>query len=172
MARLAALLLLASVAGLLCGACHSVRLAPPRVTPQDLDRLAGPPWQGSLEYLDYSSGKHVELRAALRVERKPGTGLVWLLGISFPDEPGANGTSELVLSADGRELGGEAVLERSEVAGGILRIVTEAQGSDDDRPATLRHVYRLGAREASSQKLVRPQGAAEFLERNVYRWRR
>ncbi len=153
-------------------ACRAPAAADSRVAPSDLDRLAGGSWSGSLTYLDYTSGRSTQLRAALEVERKPGASRVWVLKLAFADEPGADGESELVLSDDGRSLDGETVIERRELEDGLLCIVTQAEGQDDEKPATLRHVYRIGAREATAQKLVRPQGASGFFERNVYRWRR
>jgi hypothetical protein len=52
-----------------------------------------------------------------------------------------------------------------------VRIVTEEEGRDNDRPARIRMVYLIGDRAASVQKLVRYEGA-EYFERHIYEWTR
>ena len=142
-----------------------------RTTPADLDRLIGPAWTGTLTYLDYQSGKPTLLRATLQVTRDPSQSPpVWQWAISYPDEPKANRVEPLRLSADGRTLDDEAVIERSELPGGVVRLVTQTDGEDDGRPATLRHVYLLGPTQCSIEKRVTFPGSPESLQRNIYRW--
>ena len=78
----------------------------------------------------------------------------------------------MVLAGGGSVFDGEAVVERSELPGGAVRVVTEADGEDDHKPARFRHEYEMGPRACSIRKLVRFEGESAFFERNTYRWGR
>ena len=143
-----------------------------RVLPADMDRLLGAAWHGTLTYLDYKSHKPVSLRTTLLVSRLPCDPPKWEERLGYDDEPKANRATTLTLSADGRQLDGEAVLSREALADGTVRAVTEGDGEDDNKPVRFRHIYLLGAKQSSLKKLVRFAGAQEFFERNVYEWKR
>ena len=145
------------------------------VTPADIDRLAGAPWKGTLEYLDYTSQKQVTIKSTLAVRRLPARSdgaTAWSMAVGYTDEPDANSGETALLSADGRTFRGEAVLERAVDANGVLRIVTEQDGPDDNRPARFRFVYLIGPATVSIQKLVRFAPTEAFFERHIYRWSR
>jgi hypothetical protein len=142
------------------------------VRPEDLRRLAGARWTGTLTYTDYSSNRRVSIPSNLTVTERDGGATSWLFEYEYPKEPKANGRREVTLAGDGATLGGETVVERSSLEGGLLRIVTEKRGADDDRPALFRYTYLIGASSFSVRKEVRPDGAEQFFERNVYSWSR
>lgn len=148
---------------------------PAAVTPADIDRLTGAPWKGTLEYLDYTSQKQVTIKSTLAVRRLPaqsdGT-TAWSMAVGYTDEPDANSGETATLSADGRTFRGEVVQERSVDAAGTLRIVTEQDGPDDNRPARFRFVYLIAPTTVSIQKLVRFAPTEAFFERHIYRWSR
>ena len=96
----------------------------------------------------------------------------WVFEYEYPDEPKANGKQVVRLEEGGTLFDGEKVVERSSLDGGALRIVTEKRGRDNDRDALFRYTYTLGESSFSIRKEVRPEGAAEFFERNTYSWRR
>jgi hypothetical protein len=160
-----ALLVAASFAGLALPQTPSVRV-------EDLRRLAGAPWTGSLTYLDYGSNKKVSIRSKLTVTGVQGDEASWVFEYDYPDEPRANSKQTVTLSAGGAVIGGEKVVERTVLGGGELKIVTERAGSDDDRKALFRYTYLLGPSSFAIKKEVRPQGSAEFFERNQYSWNR
>lgn len=149
--------------------------APARLTPADVDRLLGPRWEGILEYKDYSSGKQTTIKSTLDVTRGPALAdgsPTWEMRFGYNDEPNANSSETAVLSADGRTFRGEQVTERTLLPDGSLRIVTEQDGTDNNRRARYRYVYVLGTTTVSVQKLVRYIGEETFFERNAYRWGR
>ena len=151
--------LLVAVAVLVAqGAPLAAQSKPAAITPADVDRLTGAPWKGTLEYLDYTSQKQVTIKSTLAVRRLPaqsdGT-TAWSMAIGYTDEPDANSGETAMLSADG-----------------TLRVVTEQDGPDDNRPARFRFVYLIGPATVSIQKLVRFAPTEAFFERHIYRWGR
>jgi hypothetical protein len=144
------------------------------VTPADIDRLAGPGWTGTLTYRDYSSESRTTIKAALliaRIEKPTDAGTGWDFRVAYADEPHANSGDTISLSTDGRRFRNAMVTERRVLADGRVRIVTEEDGRDNDRPARIRTVYLIGERAASLQKWVRYEGA-EYFERHIYEWKR
>ena len=144
----------------------------PRVSAEDLRRLTGPSWKGTLTYLDYSSNKAVSIRSNLTVTLAPGEETAWVFEYEYPDEPKANGKQIVKLGGGGANLDDEKVVERTMLDGGALRIVTERRGKDNDRDALFRYTYLIGASSFSIRKEVRAEGASAFFERNRYSWTR
>jgi hypothetical protein len=175
-------LMIAAVRVMFLALCSAVALScssgPPAPAPiavalaADLDRLTGEPWKGTLTYLDFTRNEPATIRSSLGVQRLQTPPLSWSIQVGYTDEPAANGGSRLTLSADGQRLGEEALLERFEAANGLVRIVTEIDGEDNGSLARLRYVYTIEDNRFSIQKLVRPEGAPAFFERNVYHWHR
>jgi hypothetical protein len=62
------------------------------------------------------------------------------------------------------------VVERTKLAGSILRIVTEKSGPDDNKKSQFRLTYLIRANSFSIRKEVRFDGTAEFFERKQYAW--
>ncbi|MET0623305.1 MAG: hypothetical protein ABW250_10025 [Pyrinomonadaceae bacterium] len=141
-----------------------------RVRPEDLRRLTGARWTGTLTYTDYSSNKRVTISSNLSVTERDATS--WVFEYEYPKEPKATGKQSVTLARDGATLDGETVVERSELEGGQLRVVTEKRGTDDDRAALFRYTYLIGASSFSVRKEVRRDGDEGFFERNVYSWSR
>ncbi len=150
----------------------SVSLAQATVSPADLDRLTGPGWTGTLTYRDYTSEARTTIKAAplvVRLGNAADGAAQWDYRMSYADEPHANSGDTLRLSADGRRLRGAEVVRRELLADGRVRIVTEQDGRDNERPARIRTVYVLGERSATLQKLVR-YAEGDFFERHIYEW--
>jgi len=147
-------------------------LAQATATPADLDRLAGPGWTGTLTYRDYTTEARTTIKAAplvLRLQAAADGGAQWDFQMAYADEPHANSGDTLRLSADGRRLRDAGIVERQQLSDGRVRLVTEQEGRDNERPARIRTVYVIGERAASLQKLVRYAGGA-FFERHIYEW--
>ncbi len=142
-----------------------------RMRATDLDRLVGKPLIGTLTYLDYNSGETTVIRSSLSVQRARSSG-AWNLAIGYSDEPHADMSDVVAISADGRQFADERVVERSVEPDGSLRVVTEGESTDNDLPGLMRHVYVIGERACSLQKLVRGEADGEFFERHIYRWTR
>ena len=144
----------------------------PRVSAEDLRRLTGARWTGTLTYLDYRSNRRVSIPSHLTVTQAEGEGGAWVFEYEYPEEPKANAKQTLQVSDGGAVFDGETVVGRAGLAGGGFRLVTEKRGRDNDRDALFRFTYTLDGATFSVKKEVRPEGAAEFFERNTYSWKR
>lgn len=118
--------------------------AEPRLAARDFEPLAGAPWSGTLTYKDYGTGSEVSIASDLVVTKSRPDGLAWSFEYRYPKEPQANSRDEVAISADGRMLNGERVVERSQPLPGRFSI----------------------------RKEVQFEGTREFLERNRYDWTR
>lgn len=96
----------------------------------------------------------------------------WVFDYEYPDEPKANGKQTLKISDGGRVFDGETVVERTSLDSGGFRLVTVKRGRDNEKDALFRFTYTLDASAFSVKKEVKPEGAAEFFERNRYSWKR
>lgn len=144
----------------------------PRVRPEDLRRLTGARWTGTLTYTDYRSARRISIPSNLTVSEPAGDGTSWVFEYEYPKEPNANDRQTVKLGEDGKVLDGETVIERASLDGGALKVVTEKRGTDNDRAALFRYTYLISASSFSVKKEVRYEGAEEFFERNVYSWSR
>ena len=146
-----------------------------KVLPEDLRRLTGARWAGMLTYTDYGSNKRVSIPSTLTVKEateSAGDASVWVFEYEYPDEPKANGKQTLKLDVGGGLFDGETVVERTGLDGGGFRLVTVKRGRDNDKDALFRFTYTLDGSAFSVKKEVRPEGGAEFFERNRSSWKR
>ncbi|MEO5858037.1 MAG: hypothetical protein ABIR33_03720 [Pyrinomonadaceae bacterium] len=139
------------------------------VAGKDLGVLEGGTWVGTLEYLDYGSGKRTAIRSDLNVVKKADG--VWTFEYVYPDEPKANESSEVVLSGDGKTFNGQAVASKQR-RDGRLEIVTTKDGDDNSKKAVFRFTYSISAKAFSIRKEVQYVGESGWFERNIYSWTR
>lgn len=144
----------------------------PKVPVEDLRKLTGVRWTGTLTYLDYRSNKKVSIPSNLTVTQTTGDENVWVFEYEYPEEPKANGKQTLKLEEGGTVFDGEKVVERIGLDGGGFRFVTMKRGRDNDKDALFRFTYTLDQSTFSIKKEVRPESAAEFFERNQFIWKR
>lgn len=72
----------------------------------------------------------------------------------------------------GSVFGGETVFERTGLDCGGFRLVTVKRGRDNGWEALFRFTYTLERLTFIIKQEVRPEGSAEFFERNQYSWKR
>ena len=144
----------------------------PRLKPDDLVPLLGGPWMGTLTYRDYSSNKEVSIPSNLTVTRSIEQNRTWIFEYEYPKEPKANSKESVVISEDGTSIDDEKLVARETLASGVLRLVTERRGKDNDENALIRHIYLISESRFLVTKEVRPENSTTFLERNRYSWRR
>jgi hypothetical protein len=149
-----------------------VSVKSPKIKGDDLKRLTGERWTGTLTYLDYGRNKKVSIPSNLVVIRSAENKRTWIFEFQYPNEPQANSKRTLTIGADGRTFGEETIVARTTLADKTLKIVTEKKGTDNDKQALFRFTYLLSATNFSIKKEVRYEGASDFFERNEYTWRR
>ncbi len=142
------------------------------VSAGDLKTLEGREWSGTLTYLDYSSNKKTSIKSNLKVTAAAEDKMAWRFEYIYPDEPKANGKSDVKLSTDGLTFNEQTVIERIKLADGTTKIVTTKDGPDNGKKALFRHTYLVSAKSFSIMKEVRTEGSADFFERNTYTWTR
>ncbi len=142
--------------------------APPPPAPvshrADFEALLGGGWAGTLTYRDYSP-PHGDVTlpvAASLTATGDGVRIAW----SYPTEPHANAADDVVLGDGGRTIDGAPVAART-VRGDTVELTTRAPGQDDDRPATIEHVYSLSPHRLAIRKSVQ-FGTAAPIRRNEY----
>lgn len=143
-----------------------------KISPKDISVLVGERWTGTLTYRDYGTGKPVTILSDVTISLAKGEKSKWNFSFEYPKEPKANSSDVIELSRDGRTFDGEKVIEIKNLSSGVLRFTTEIKGEDDDKPALIRHVYLISKTEFTKTKEVKFDGAAEFIERNTYKWKR
>ena len=139
------------------------------VAEKDLKGLEGGTWTGTLTYLDYGSGKKTEIKSNLNVVKKSDD--VWTFAYVYPDEPKANGSSEVLLADGGKTFNGQAVTSKMR-QNGTLQIVTTKDGDDNSKKAVFRYTYSITPKTFSIRKEVQYVGETEWFERNTYSWTR
>lgn len=143
-----------------------------KVKIKDLQNLTGAQWTGTLSYSDYRTGKKVSIPSNLIVTQSKEDKSSWVFDYQYPDEPKANGKKTVTLSENGKLFNDEAVIEKSDIADKTLKIVTEKNGTDNDKNALFRFTYLLSKTNFSIKKEVKYEGATEFFVRNEYSWKR
>ena len=138
-------------------------------------------WSGTLEYKDYQdSSRRVTLPTTLDVTRSADSSYL-TLRFTYDDGPGKTvvQTDRLALDASATTLawGAEKDTARQRFAvramtgpppSQPLRLVLESEGSDDDRPATIRKTIAVAPRLLRILKETRPAGSGEFGFRHRY----
>ena len=130
--------------------------------------------KGSLTYLDYSSGRPYTMPANIIISRDNTNDHRLIFAFEYPDEPKASGNDTLIISNDGLQVDGAAVISKKKNREGYLEIVTEKNGIDgnDNRKAVLKHIYTIGKKMFSNRKEVRFDGEEKFILRNEYKMSR
>lgn len=157
---------------LLCLAHTGIAQSQAKVKQQDFLSLSGN-WKGTLTYLDYTSGKPYSMPADIAI--KPLTKHnAYSFYNSYPDEPKANSTDTLLITAKGRMIDGATVTARRKLKDGTTVIVTERMSRDgnDNMPALNRITYSIGKTRFSNIKEVQFVGKTEWIKRHEYTYTR
>lgn len=150
---------------LLSGMIACVQAQDVRIFPKDVRFIKGS-WNGTLTYLDYSSGKPFTMPAEIDITQVEKSG-IFLLDIRYPDEPKANGQDTLKISDDGQYINSGKIISIKRLPDKGLEMITEEAGLDgnDDKPATFRMVYFISKSAFSKKKEVQFVGENEWITR-------
>ena len=142
----------------------------PVLKAKELEPLIGE-WTGSLTYINYGSGEPYTMPAKLSVAPGKKDEQFTLL-YQYPKEPKANRTGKIVLSKNGRQVNKKPLTSVEQLDNGLLQVITESTGRDDNRKATIRNIYILGAEEFIIRKEVQFENTEAWLTRNEYSFKR
>src|SRR5579872_6023061 len=84
-------------------------------------------WEGTLTYLDYTSGKPYSMPAVVTIAA---TKFQVIFSYEYPNEPKANGTDTLKISEGGSLFDNATVTSKRVVEKGKLELITERAGTD------------------------------------------
>lgn len=143
-----------------------------RLTSRNLLTLEGAKWVGTLTYVDYRSNKKTSIKSELIIKKSPTSDLSWIFDYQYPDEPRANNSSTVTLTASGDTFNDQRVSGKSNTKDGLLRFVGMKDGTDNDRNAIFRYTYLIGPKSFSVRKEVKLEGSTEWFERHEYSWSR
>ena len=143
-----------------------------RIIQKDFEKLSGT-WQGSLTYLDYSSGKPYTMPADIKIKRVEQTNKFIFSNI-YPNEVNANSIDTISISSDGKFIDKELVKSRRTLLNGDIEIITEVLGKDgnDNKPATIRHTYTFGTTTYKNIKDVQFTGQKNWINRHEYSYKK
>lgn len=143
-----------------------------KVSKKDFQILVGS-WQGSLTYLDYSSGKPYTMPADVNVSQVANS-KTFIFTNLYPNEPKANSADTVVISKKGKLLNKATVTSKRKLDDGNTEIVTEFLGTDgnDNKPAVIRHTYLIGKNTYTNAEHVQFVGQNEWIKRNEYSYKR
>ena len=157
---------------LMLGICFSFVQKEPAVSIKYFASSAGK-WNGSITYLDYSSGKPFTMAAntTIVVDRKRNE---VIMQMDYPNEPKANGNDTLSIEKNGSAINGSKIISNKKLKNGSIEIITEKNSVDgnDHKPAVLRHIYFIGKILFINRKEVKFAGTDKWIMRNEYRFTR
>ncbi|NND95349.1 MAG: hypothetical protein HKN45_10820 [Flavobacteriales bacterium] len=142
----------------------------PYLRTQDFEIALGE-WNGTLTYVDYSSGQPYTMPADLKVG-KGNSSRTFSLNYSYPNEPQANSKGKLKISKNGLLLNGNKLISKVINDDGILEVVTSHMGKDNKKRATIRNIYELGTSLLIIRKEVKFIDSDEWFKRNEYSFTR
>ena len=141
-------------------------------TSADFNNLIGS-WQGSLTYLDYSSGKPYTMPANIEVSRIKNTNK-FIFSNSYPNEKSANSIDTILVSKDGLYIDKELIKSRKKLPNRTIEIVTEQQGKDgnENKPAIIKHTYLFGTKTFKNIKEVKFLDEKIWIKRHEYSYKK
>jgi hypothetical protein len=133
---------------------------------QDLSNSVGN-WEGTLTYLDYSSGKPFTMLANIKISvtaDKKG----YVVGYEYPKEPHANSIDTTFI--ENNHFGKEKIESFTKDSKGGFTLITAMTGVDgnDNKQAILKHTYLLQSNTLTITKEVKFDGSAIWIKRNEY----
>jgi len=124
-------------------------------------------WNGTLTYLDYSSGKPFTMSANIKIGLTADN-MGYIMGYEYPKEPHANSSDTTFIAGD--QFGKDKIVEFKKTSDGGYKLITEILGNDgnENKKAILRHTYLLTSNTYSIIKEVKFEGTDKWIKRNEY----
>lgn len=133
---------------------------------KDLSGAVGT-WNGTLTYLDYSTGKPFTMSANIKIGLTADH-MGFIMGYEYPKEPHANSTDTTFIVGD--QFGKDKIVAFKKASDGGFKLITEIEGNDgnDNKKAILRHTHLVTLNTYSIIKEVKFEGTDKWIKRNEY----
>lgn len=141
-----------------------------KITDSDITNLIGK-WEGSLTYLDYSSGNPFSMPCNASISPTKKKNQI-KISYEYPNEPKANRKFKMKFSKDGTEINKEKLTSRTTDSDGNIVLATEKPGKDgnDNKDAIIRQSYTISDHIFIVRKEVKFDGTNEWIMRNEYKF--
>lgn len=142
-----------------------------KTSSKDFKILVGS-WEGTLTYLDYTSGKSYSMPANLEIKQL-GKTKQFIFSNIYPNEPKANSSDTLTISIDGKFIGKKAIKSKKKLQNGEMEIIAEEKGKDgnDNKNATFRHTYTISKTIFKRRKDIQFEGENTWINRHEYSYK-
>lgn len=143
-----------------------------QLTTKDLSVMIGV-WNGSLTYVDYTSGKRFSMPADLQVWYLPNS-KKFVLSNKYPQEPHANSADTIEISEDGYSINKKRIVSIQNTGKNELTVVTEENGMDgnDNKAAIIRLTFMITDKSFKKTKEVKFDGEPAWILRSEYFYQR
>ncbi|MFY0607209.1 MAG: hypothetical protein JXR10_10860 [Cyclobacteriaceae bacterium] len=136
---------------------------------EDFKMLDNTNWEGTLTYLDYTSGKPTDVATTMQMRISENT---IEQDIQYVWEPHKNVKSKTKIKKNGKFLGSQEVISKSFNKENKTVIITSTQGKDDGRKATLYFTYEFDEDSYKVSKEVQLDDSEDRFVRNSYQYTR
>lgn len=136
------------------------------IIPAELKQLIGN-WEGTLTYLDYSSGKPYSMPINLKAEQGKNENQLQIF-YTYPKEPQANSKGKIMISKDGRKINGKKISLKENLSNDAFKFTTEGKGKDNKQKATIRISYYMSDVQFVMKKEVQFANSSKWITRNEY----
>lgn len=152
--------------------CFSATGFSQTLTGKDLQLLPGN-WKGSLTYIDYSSAKPYTMPVNAGITKVTQSNQ-FIVALTYPDEPKANGNDTFSISQNGKLFNGAKIVTLNRLKDGRIIITTAANGQDgnENEKAVLKHIYTITRNSFSNRKEVKFTDKKKWELRNEYKFYR
>lgn len=126
-------------------------------------------WNGSLTYLDYTSGKPYTMATDIFISYTSNK-MGYIISYNYPKEPKANSNDTTYTKGGGKYFGKEKVISFHKSKSGEFELITEYDDIDgnEKKEATLKHIYKLEGNSFSIRKDVKFKGTTNWIKRHEY----
>jgi hypothetical protein len=136
---------------------------------EDFKILNNTSWEGTLTYLDYQSGKLTPVSTTMQITI---TDKVIEQNIQYTWEHNKNVKAKTKIRKKGTYLGKQKVISKTIKADGSMQLITSAEGTDNNKNATLYYTYEFNNDTYKVMKEVQFEGSENRFMRNTYDYKK
>ena len=142
------------------------------VTANELTNLNGC-WTGTISHSGTMIRKPFSTTSSLTIASGSDNRQFTFLHI-YSTQAGDQSADTVMISNDGRTINGAAVTAKKATTNGVVEIITEEKGMDEDynQPVLVRKIYITGKNLFGFKKQIRQEGQTDWIDREEYNYTR